>query len=102
MGVGGGVRTVAPQGITEAQKPVLTAAQKQALEKVYYAVPELKELSVQDVADEGGKAWFVMLGKRTPGTEGGIQGAYALRLPAISIDSTGKPGNKRRRRLEDR
>ncbi|WP_406676871.1 YcdB/YcdC domain-containing protein [Neomoorella carbonis] len=76
-GVGGGVRTVAPQGITEAQKPVLTAAQKQALEKVYHAVPELKELSVQDVSDEGGKAWFVMLGNRTPGTEGGIQGAYA-------------------------
>ena len=76
-GGGGGVRTVAPQGITEAQKPVLTAAQKQALEKVYQAIPELKELSVQHVSDEGGKAWFVMLGDRTPGTDGGIQGAYA-------------------------
>lgn len=74
---GGGVRTAAPQGITKVQKPVLTAAQKQALEKVYQAVPELKELSVQDVADEGGQAWFVMLGNRTPGTDGGIQGAHA-------------------------
>ncbi|BCV22558.1 hypothetical protein hamaS1_26270 [Moorella sp. Hama-1] len=76
-GGGGGVRTVAPQGITEAPKPVLTAAQKQALEKVYQAIPELKELSVQDVTNEGDKAWFVMLGNRTPGTDGGIQGAYA-------------------------
>ncbi|MCS5695648.1 hypothetical protein [Desulfofundulus thermocisternus] len=76
-GGGGGVRAAAPQGITEAQKPVLTAAQKQALEKVYQAVPELKELSVQHVLDEGGQARFVMLGNRTPGTDGGIQGANA-------------------------
>ena len=32
-GGGAGVRTVAPQGIMEAQEPVLTQAQKLALEK---------------------------------------------------------------------
>jgi hypothetical protein len=46
-GGGSGVRTAAPQGITEAQKQVLTQEQKLALEKVYQAVPELKELSVR-------------------------------------------------------
>ncbi|MEW5899668.1 MAG: YcdB/YcdC domain-containing protein, partial [Bacillota bacterium] len=74
---GGGVRVVAPQGITEAQKPALTEAQQQALEKVYQAVPELKELSVQHVNNEGDKTWSVMLSDRAPGTERGIQSANA-------------------------
>jgi hypothetical protein len=76
-GGGGGVRTAAPQGITEAQKPVLTAAQKQALEKVYLAIPELKELSVQHVTNEGDKAWLVMLGDFAPGTARDIPTANA-------------------------
>ncbi|MEW6275919.1 MAG: YcdB/YcdC domain-containing protein [Bacillota bacterium] len=76
-GGGGGVRTAAPQGVTEAQKPVLTQAQKLALEKVYRAVPELKELSVQHVTNEGDRTWSVMLSDWAPGTDRGIQIANA-------------------------
>lgn len=61
----------------EAPKPVLTAAQKQALEKVYQAVPELKELSVHHVTNERDKAWSVMLGDLAPGTAQGIPTANA-------------------------
>lgn len=61
----------------EAPKPVLTAAQKLALEKVYRAVPELKELSVQHVTNEGDRTWSVMLSDWAPGTDRGIQIANA-------------------------
>lgn len=62
----------AKQGMPQAPKPELSAEQKQALEKIYQAVPELQELTVQYAGNEGDKSWSVMLSDRAPDREAGI------------------------------
>ncbi|OAT85023.1 YcdB/YcdC domain-containing protein [Desulfotomaculum copahuensis] len=65
-------------GVDTKQNRTLTQSQKQALTKVCQAVPELKELTVQHVSDEGGKAWSVMLAERTPDSAARIQTVNAF------------------------
>ena len=64
----------AGQPVAKAQ---LNESQRQALEKIYQIVPELKELSVEGVHDEGGTAWGVTLSDRAGEEAPGIMRAHA-------------------------
>ncbi|MDF9408367.1 DUF4901 domain-containing protein [Pelotomaculum isophthalicicum JI] len=60
----GGVETLELKDGAAKQPVVKTAlneSQRQALEKIYQIVPELKELSVKGVSDEGDSTWEVFL-----------------------------------------
>ncbi|BAF59738.1 hypothetical protein PTH_1557 [Pelotomaculum thermopropionicum SI] len=79
--VKGGVEIVQSKSGTAGQpvpKVELNEKQRQALEKIYQIVPELKELSVESVHDEGEAAWGVTLSDRAGETAPGIMHAYAI------------------------
>ena len=64
----------AGQPVAKAQ---LNESQRQALEKIFKIVPELKELSVEGVHDEGDAAWGVTLSDRAGEAAPGIMHTYA-------------------------
>jgi len=53
-------------------KVKLNESQQQAMEKIYQIIPELKELSVENVHDEGETAWGVFLSNRSGDAAPGI------------------------------
>lgn len=60
-----GVETVqVTNGTYPLNKVELNESQRQAMEKIYQIVPELKELTVQGVYDQGESAWGVILSDR--------------------------------------
>ncbi|HOV80485.1 MAG TPA: hypothetical protein PK728_10345 [Bacillota bacterium] len=59
------------------EKVELNEKQRQALEKIYQIVPELKELSLESVHDGGEGTWKVALSNRAGETEPGIMHAHA-------------------------
>ncbi|WP_286723775.1 YcdB/YcdC domain-containing protein, partial [Pelotomaculum sp. PtaB.Bin117] len=71
----GGTATVELQDGAAKQpvaKTALNESQRQALEKIYQIVPELKELSVEGVSEEGEATWKVFLSDRAGDTVPGI------------------------------
>lgn len=78
--VKGGVEVVQLKSGTAGQpvsKLELNEKQRQALEKIFKIVPELKELSLESVHGGGEGTWKVVLSNRAGGTAPGIMHAHA-------------------------